>query len=113
MASYKTFKGTQLNLETYQGKSSIDYEIEVLNDDGTEFDLSIYSAIVCTVYYRQHGELIISPSVTSVENFVLLDVTKAQSGALQTREYFYELHGVLIVPASEQELITYGVFKNV
>lgn len=111
MASYKTFKGSELNLETYQGKSSIDYEIEVLNDDGTEFDLSIYIDLVCTVFYRQHGEVIISPTVTNTENFILLDALMAQTSGLQTREYFYELHGVLA--SDEEELITYGVFKNV
>ena len=113
MASYKTFKGSRLNLEIYQGKSSIDYEIEVLNDDSSNFDLSVYSSIVCAVYYRQHGDLIVSPTVTSTDNVLYLDVTKAQSAALQTREYFYECYGILVSPLNEQELITYGTFKNV
>lgn len=110
---YKTFKGSRLNLEIYQGKSSIDYEIEVLNDDGSDFDLTVYSSVVFSVYYRQHGDLIVSPTITSSGNVLYLDVTLAQSAALQTREYFYECYGVLVSPLSEQELITYGTFKNV
>lgn len=110
---YKTYKGSRLDLEIYQGKSTIDYEIEVLNDDDTEFDLSIYSSIAAKVYYRQHGELIISPTVSSSSNVIYLDVTLAQSGALQLREYWIEIYGVLISPLAEQELITFGIFKNV
>jgi hypothetical protein len=109
---YKTYKGSRLDLETYRGKSSIDYEIEVLNTDGSEFDLSIYSSIVAKVFYRQHGELIITPTITSSSNVLYLDATMAQTLALQTREYWIEIYGVLIVPLSEQELITYGIFKN-
>jgi hypothetical protein len=112
MASYKTFKGTQLDLEIYQGKSTIDYPVEMLNDDGTAYDLSVYSSIVCKVYYRQHGEEIVTLTVTNVSNFLYLDTTKAQSAALQAREYFYECYGVLTSPANEQELLIYGVLKN-
>lgn len=112
MASYRTYKGAQLDLESYQGKSSIDYPIEVLNDFDTAFDLSVYSSVVAKIYYRKHGELILTPTVTTASNFMYLDITKAQSGALQTREYWIEFYGVLISPVSEEELICFGVFKN-
>lgn len=112
MSSYKTYKGTELNLEVYRGKSTIDYPIEILNDDNTEFDLSVYSSLVCKVFYRQHGEEIVTLTVTNTNNFLYLDTMKAQSAALQSREYFYEIYGVLTSPANEQELLTYGIFKN-
>jgi hypothetical protein len=111
--SYKTYKGTELDLEFYQGKSSIDYPIEMLNDDDTDYDLSIYSSLVCKVFYRQHGEEIVTLTISNTDNFIYLDATKAQTEALQTREYFYEIYGVLISPVNEQELLTYGTFKNV
>lgn len=113
MASYATYKGARLDLETYQGKSSIEYDIEVQNDDGTAADLSIYSSIVTKLLYRQHGEEILTPTTTETDSVVYITYTKAQTLALQTREYWYETYGILIDPVSEQELITYGILKNV
>lgn len=113
MPSYQTFKGARLDLEIFQGRSTIDYEIEILNDDGTEFDFSIYSSKVFQIYYRPHGEAITTFTVTTTENFVLFDALKAQTALLQTREYWYECYGVLISPLSEHELITFGILKNV
>ncbi len=84
----------------------------MLNDDDTEYDLTIYSALVCKVFYRQHGEEIVTLAVSNQDNFLYLDATKAQSLALQTRDYFYEIYGVLINPVNEQELLTYGLFRN-
>jgi len=110
---YKTYKGSRLNLEIYQGKSSIDYEIEVLNDDGSNFDLTVYSSILARVFYRKGGDLILSPTISNTGNVLYLDVLKAQSAALQTREYYYQIYGVLVSPVNEEELITYGTFKNV
>lgn len=106
---YSTYKGARLDLESYQGKSTLDYEIEILNDDGTEFDFSVYDSIACKLYYRRKGELIISPTVSTSDNLILLDLTLAQTTALQAREYWYECYGV---DGSEQELIVYGVLKN-
>ena len=112
MSSYRTYKGAQLDLESYQGKSSIDYPIEVLTDFDTAFDLSIYSSVLAKIFYRKHGELIVSPTVSTSSNFIYLDITKAQSSALQTREYWIEIYGILISPVNEEELICFGVFKN-
>ena len=109
----KTYKGTELDLEVYQGKSTIDYPIEMLNDDDTAYDLTIYSSLVCKVFYRQHGEEIVTLTVSNTNNFIYLDATKAQTAALQAREYFHEIYGILVSPVSEQELLAYGMFKNV
>lgn len=112
MGSFRTYKGARLDLDSYQGKSTIDYPIEVLDDYGNAFDLSIYSSILFKIYYRQHGEFIVTPTTSSASNLVYLDLTKAQSSVLQTREYWYDCYGVLISPASEEELICFGTFKN-
>lgn len=110
MRIYKTYKGSELNLEAYKGKSSIDYEIEVTFDDGTAYDLSIYSALTCKVYYRKGFTEIFAPTVTNSSNVLMLDVTKAQSDLLQEREYYYVIYGTVGV---EDELITFGIFKVV
>lgn len=104
----KTYKGARLDLEFYQGKSTVDFEIEVLNDDLSDFDLSTYDDIDFDVHYRQHGDLIVSPTVTTSSNFILLDVTVVQTAALQLREYWYMCYGNL---GAEEELICYGIFK--
>lgn len=105
----KTYKGARLDLEVYQGKSTVDYEIQVFKDDGTAFDFSIYDSLACKLYYRQHGDLIISPTITTSGNSILFDITKAQSTALQTREYWIEFYGVYA--SAEEELINYGICK--
>lgn len=112
MGAFSTYKGARLNLISYQGKSSIDYPIEVLTDFDTAFDLSVYSSVLFKIYYRKHGEFILTPTTSTASNFIYLDITKAQSAALQTREYWYECYGVLVSPVSEEELICFGVFKN-
>jgi len=108
MKTFKTYRGAELNLEAYKGKSSIDYEVEVTYDDGSPYDLTIYSSIVCKVFYRKGFTEILSPTVTTSENVVVLNLTVAQTNALQQREYYYEIYGVSV---SEQELITFGTFK--
>jgi hypothetical protein len=109
--TYRTYKGARLDTEIYQGKSTIDYEITVYNDNGSNYDFSVYSSVNAKLYYRQHGELIISPTVTTNSNSLLLDYTKAQTAALQLREYWLEIYGEYA--GGEQDLIVYGICKNV
>ena len=110
---YRTYKGARLDLEIYQGKSTIDYEIAVYTDEDEDFDFIIYSSLVCKIFYRQHGEETVTPTVSNSGNIILLDLTKAQTLALQTREYWYEIYGILVIPLAEQELIAYGIMKNI
>ncbi len=112
MSLNSTYKGARLDLATYQGKSTIDYPIEVLTDDDDAFDLSIYSSIVFKIFYRKHGEVVLTPTITSSGSVLYLDALKAQTLVLQTREYWYECYGVLISPVSEEELICFGILKN-
>lgn len=109
---YQTFKGAQLDLECYQGKSTIQYEIEVLNDDCTGYDLDIYSSVVAKVFYRKGGDVVITPTVTTNEPLLLLTLLKSQTAELQLREYWLEIYGVLSSPSGEEELLTYGILKN-
>ena len=108
----KTYRGANLDLEFYKGKATVDYAIEVWNDDDTEFDFSIYASLVCRVFYRKNGEFIFSPTIANApgSNIVTLGVTMVQSALLQTREYYVEAYGVYPTTA-EEELITYGIFK--
>jgi len=107
--SYKTFIGERLDLETYSGKSTLDFEIHVFYPNNAAYDLSVFDSVAAKLYYRQGGELIISPTITRNENVLYLTVTLAQTTALQRREYWLETYGV---DGSEQELLTYGILKN-
>jgi hypothetical protein len=112
MPAYRTYKGARIDLEIYQGKSTIDYPIEVLDDDGGAADLSVYSSIVAKVFYRKHGEEIDTLTITNSLNVLFLDALKAETLALQTREYWMEIYGILIDPVGEEEIITFGILKN-
>lgn len=108
MKTFKTYRGAELNLEAYKGKSSIDYEVEVTYDDGSPYDLSSYGSFLCKVFYRKGFTEIFSPTITTIDNFVILNLTVAQTVVLQQREYYYEIYGL---SGDEQELITFGTFK--
>jgi len=108
---FRTYKGSALDLEIYQGKAAIDYEIEVLTDSGGAFDFSVYASLTFKVFYRKHGDLILTVVPTTSSNVLILDLTIAQTAALQTREYFYECYG--ITTGGEEELIIFRIFKVV
>jgi hypothetical protein len=113
MPTYRTYKGARLDLEIYQGKSTIDYPIEVLDANGLAVDMTVYSSLVAKIFYRKHGEEIDTITITNSLNVIYLDALKAETAALQTREYWYEAYGILIDPVGEQDLISFGVFSNV
>jgi hypothetical protein len=113
MPTYRTYKGARLDLEIYQGKSTIDYPIEVLDASGDAVDMTVYSSIVAKVFYRKHGEEIDTLTVTNSLNVLYLDALKAETLALQTREYWLEIYGILIDPVGEPDLLTFGVLSNV
>lgn len=106
---YQTYKGARLDLEAYKGKATIDYEIEVDYDSGAAYDFSIYASLVCKIFYRKDGETVLTPTLTRDENFLLFNLTTAQTAAFQKREYYYECYGVYA--NDEEELIIYGTLK--
>lgn len=116
MAYFKTYKGGRLDLEFYKGKATINYEVEVFNDDGTEFDLSVYDDIKLKIFHKIHGTLVITLGMDAGEisvsspsdNIVYLDLSDTQTD-LRPKEYWYECYGVR--EDDEQELIFLGVAK--
>lgn len=114
MGYIKTYRGARLDLEFYKGKASIDYEVEVFNDDETEFDLSIYDSIALKIYQKIHGTLVLTltqndGSITlysPIDNFVVINLSDSQSD-LRPKEYWYECYGIR--EDDEQELIFFGI----
>ena len=116
MGFLKTYKGGRLDLEFYKGKATINFEVEVFNDDDSEFDLTVYSAIYLKVFHKIHGTLVLTLDESDgqislyspADNFVIIDVSDSESD-LRPKEYWYECYGVR--EDDEQELIFFGIFK--
>jgi hypothetical protein len=114
--TYRTYRGARLDLQFYKGKASIDYPIEVFNDDTltTEADLSGYASFHFDIFHKKYGTLVLSLSEAEGEiwfgspetNILYLDVSHVKTD-LRVKEYWYECFG--IVDDGEEELIFYGV----
>lgn len=115
MGFLKTYKGGRLDLEFYKGKATINFEVEVFNDDDSEFDLTIYDSIALKVFHKIHGTLVVTLDESDGEislysppdNFVIIDFSSSYQ--LRPKEYWYECFGVR--EDNEEELIFFGVFK--
>lgn len=110
---FKTYKGARLDLQHYKGKTISGYEIEVLNDDNTEFDLSIYDDIVLKVFQKIHGTEILSYDLTDgivlnspVDNIITWVAPMAGLN-IRPKFYYHECYGVF--DDGEEELIFHGV----
>lgn len=116
MAYFKTYKGARLDLEFYKGKATIDYEINVFNDDESELDLSIYDNIVYKLFHKIHGTEVLELGMdegglqfnSPMANVILLNMSDSES-ELRPKEYWQECYGVR--EDDEQELIFFGVGK--
>jgi len=114
MGYIKTYRGARLDLEFYKGKATIDFEVEVFNDDETEFALSVYDDIILKIFHKIHGTLVATLNMSDGEiqvyspadNFVIINFGDAASD-LRSKEYWYECYGVR--EDDEQELIFFGV----
>lgn len=116
MAYFKTYRGGRLDLELYKGKATIDYEVEVFNDDETDFDLSVYDSIMLKIFHKIHGTLVLTLTeedgaislYSPADNFVIINVSDSQTD-LRPKEYWYECYGIR--EDDEQELIFFGIAK--
>lgn len=114
MGHIKTYRGARLDLEFYKGKATIDYEVEVFNDDESEFDLSVYDDIRLKIFHKIHGTEVIDLGMSDGEiqvyspadNVVIINVSDSLID-IRPKEYWYECYGVR--EDDEQELIFFGV----
>lgn len=113
---FKTFRGGRLDLQFYKGMTTMDYEVEVLNDDESEFDLTVYDDIKLKILHKIHGTVVLTLGMEAGEitlyspsdNFVIINVSDTQI-VLRPKEYWYTCYGVR--DDDEQELIFYGIAK--
>lgn len=114
---YKTYKGARIDIELYKSKATIDFWIEVFNDDETETDLTIYSDITLTIAHKIHGTVVLTlveddggiQLGSPVGNSIFLNVSDSQTDALRPKEYWYECFGTR--EDDEKELICFGIAK--
>lgn len=116
MTFYKTYKGTRLDLQHYRGKVTRGFVVSVFEEDGTDFDLTVYDDIVFKLFDKRHGTVIKTFQLNSGDGSVSLaspsdnDIYLYLSGVLiniRSKEYYHEAYGVL--SNLEQELIFHGV----
>lgn len=54
----KTYKGARIDLQHYSGTSIVGFEIDIFEDDGSDYDLSVYDSIVIKLFQKRHGTLV-------------------------------------------------------
>ncbi len=115
MSAFKTYKGGRLDLEDYKGKSIVGYEVEVFNDDDTDFDLGIYDDIRERIYQKIHGTLVLAfdfqngvSTDSPAGNTIYFNHTKEEMN-IRPKFYWCECYGVINDNPSIEELIFQGV----
>ncbi len=115
MSAFKTYKGGRLDLEDYKGKSIVNYQVSVQNDDGTPFDLSIYSDIRERIFQKIHGTLVLAfdfqngvSTDSPAADIIYFNHTKAEFN-IRPKLYWCECYGVINTNPSIEELIFQGV----
>lgn len=115
MAVFKTYKGGRLDLEHYKGKTISDFQVDVYNEDDSDFDLSIYDNIVLQIFEKIHGTQVLIFDMLSygginvdspAGNVIYWNATKAEMN-IRPKFYWHECYGVL--PSGQEELIYEGV----
>lgn len=113
MSAFKTYKGGRLDLEHYRGKDISAYQIDVYNDDDTDFDLGIYDDIYYKMFEKMHGTEVLdfhfSNGGVGVDSpagkTLFLIATKAEM-AIRPKLYWQECYGTI---GLVQQLIFQGV----
>jgi hypothetical protein len=115
MSAFKTYKGGRLDLEHYKGKTIHTYQIDVFNDDDTDFALSVYSDIRIRIYQKIHGTLVLAfdfqggvVTDSPTGNTIYWNATKSQMD-IRPKYYWHECYGVINTNPSVEELIFEGV----
>lgn len=110
---YKTYRGSRLDLQFYVGKATIDFEVQVFNDDETEANLGVYDDIKFKMFHKIHGTEVLELSMddgglqvdSPIASSVFINLSDSED--LRPKEYWYECYGIR--EDDEQELIFFGV----
>lgn len=111
----KTYKGRELNLKHYKGKSIVDYWFDIEEDDDTESDLTIYSLIVLEIFAKRGGTLIETfnnnSGLTIEANRVTWNASKTIMDQFRKGlVYYHHMYGVIESGENEgqQDVLFFG-----
>lgn len=112
MIYHKTFTGGRLDLEHFKRYPIVDHEFEVLNDDCTAKDFSVFDGVELRLYAKQGGKLLFTVDMldgdnSPSDNFIYLNTADFED-LRGPREYWHECVGLSGSP-EVGELIFYGV----
>lgn len=115
MSVVKTYKGGELNLKHYKGKSIVDYYFDIEEDDGSESDLTVYNLIVLEIFAKRGGTLIETfdnnSGLTIEGNRVTWNASKAIMDQFRKGlVYYHHTYGVIAsgVNAGQQDVLFFG-----
>lgn len=112
MSAIKTYKGSELNLKHYQGQSIVGYWFDILEDDGTDTDLTIYNSIRFQVYAKRNGTLLKTcdnnSGLSILGSRVTLNISKLYTSIFRKGlTYYHHMIGIRKV-SGETDVIFFG-----
>lgn len=107
----KTHKGAELNLEHYKGKSIVDFEFELLDDNSDPLDLTVYDRIVLETFHKRGGTLIDTfdnnSGLTILQNYVTWNASQMRMEMYRSGLTYYH-HAYGILDGGQTDLLFYG-----
>ena len=111
MSALKTYKGSMLNLENYKGESVIDYYFDILEDDDSASDLTVYESITLSIFAKRGGTLIDlfdnNSGLTIAGNRVTWNASKARMDQFQRLVYYPHIVGKRKT-GGQEDVLFYG-----
>lgn len=111
----KTYRGAELYLQHYKGKSVVDYGFEILDVDGVALDLpSRYSLIVLEFYAKRNGTLIDTfnnnSGLTYTTNTITWNASKVRMDVFRLLTYYHHCYGVIKTAANlgQHDVLFFG-----
>lgn len=114
MAYFKTYIGARVDLEHFKD-SSISYEIELINSDGTDTDLTVYDDIVMFIKHKIHGTIVCELSLDNdglnfgspIGNTIFINTADYQLN-IRPKDYYHETYGY---KDGDKDILFHGVSK--
>lgn len=115
-------KGAELAFEDYVGTSIVDFSAELLNDDCTVMDTSVYEDFIWSVFYKRGGSLATeaidrNSGITVEENVITINRSKIYSSLRKGLTYYHHLIGVRKLVGNEltkeEDVLWYGPIEAI
>lgn len=109
MLAYSTFAGRRIDLQHYKNFPVINFEVDVLNPDGSVYSFEDAVSMTFEFYAKPHGKLLDTVEVDiPADNKILLDMTESVFNR-RPGLYFHECYYMTNDSPSSRVLIFYGI----